>query len=58
MLEHLEPGTQRLAEPVSSTTLKVWGGVPMVISEKYWLLTDGQFYGRWLAWGGVGQLTH
>jgi hypothetical protein len=27
-------GTQRLELPVSNTTLNVWGGVPMVISEK------------------------
>lgn len=27
-------GTQRLELPVSRTTLKVWGGEPMVISEK------------------------
>lgn len=29
-----DPGTHRLELPVSSTTLKVWGGVPMLISEK------------------------
>ena len=27
-------GTHRLELPVSSTTLKLWGGVPMEISEK------------------------
>jgi hypothetical protein len=27
-------GTQRFEEPVSMTTLKVWGGVPISISEK------------------------
>jgi hypothetical protein len=34
MLLHSTEGTQRLELPVSRTTLKVWGGVPMVISEK------------------------
>ena len=34
MLVHSLEGTQRLELPVSSTTLNVWGGVPMVISEK------------------------
>lgn len=31
---HLEDGTHRLELPVSRMTLKVWGGVPMLISEK------------------------
>ena len=30
--EHLEEGTQRLEEPVSKTTRKVWAGVPSPIS--------------------------
>lgn len=34
MEPHWEEGTQRLELPVSRTTLKVWGGVPRVISEK------------------------
>lgn len=34
MLPHSWEGTQRLELPVSSTTLKLWGGLPMVISEK------------------------
>lgn len=34
MLLHSTEGTHRLELPVSRTTLKVWGGVPMVISEK------------------------
>lgn len=34
MLPHSWEGTQRLELPVSRTTLNVWGGVPMVISEK------------------------
>jgi hypothetical protein len=34
MLPHCWEGTQRLELPVSRTTLKLWGGVPMVISEK------------------------
>ena len=29
-------GTQRLLEPVSNTTLKDWGGVPMEMGPKYW----------------------
>lgn len=39
MLPHDWDGTQRLELPVSSTTLKVCGGVPIVISEK------SDFYG-------------
>ena len=31
---HSDDGTQRLELPVSRTTLKDWGGVPRVISEK------------------------
>lgn len=31
---HLDDGTQRLELPVSRITLKVWGGVPTLISEK------------------------
>jgi hypothetical protein len=31
---HCDEGTQRLELPVSRTTLKLWGGVPMEISEK------------------------
>jgi hypothetical protein len=34
MEPHSELGTHRLELPVSRTTLKVCGGVPMVISEK------------------------
>lgn len=34
MEPHLEDGTQRLELPVSRMTLKVWGGVPRLISEK------------------------
>lgn len=34
MLPHCWEGTQRLELPVSRTTLKLWGGVPTVISEK------------------------
>lgn len=38
MEPHSDDGTQRLELPVSRTTLKVWGGVPMVISAKSMLL--------------------
>lgn len=31
---HSDDGTHKLELPVSRTTLKVWGGVPSVISEK------------------------
>lgn len=34
MLPHWDEGTHKLELPVSRTTLKVCGGVPMVISEK------------------------
>lgn len=34
MEPHSELGTHKLELPVSRTTLKVCGGVPMVISEK------------------------
>ena len=29
-------GTHKLLEPVSKTTLKDWGGVPMEMGPKYW----------------------
>lgn len=41
MLPHCWEGTQRLELPVSRTTLKLWGGVPMVISEKSGAVSDG-----------------
>lgn len=31
---HSDDGTQRFELPVSRTTLKVWAGVPILISEK------------------------
>ena len=34
MDEHCDDGTQRLEEPVSSTTLNSCGGVPIAIFEK------------------------
>lgn len=43
MLPHCWEGTQRLELPVSRTTLKLWGGVPIVISEKS---ESGQFWRR------------
>lgn len=33
---HFLLGTHRLLEPVSKTTLKLCGGVPMVMGPKYW----------------------
>lgn len=42
MLPHCWEGTQRLELPVSRTTLKLWGGVPMVISEKSGAISDGR----------------
>lgn len=36
ILVHLTLGTQRLDEPVSRTTLKVWKGVPNSTVAKYW----------------------
>lgn len=35
--EQLCEGTQRLAEPVSNTTLNICAGVPILISPKYWV---------------------
>ena len=32
---HFDDGTHRLEDPVSKITLKVWGGVPIVIGPKY-----------------------
>lgn len=34
--EHLLDGIHKLDEPVSNMTLKFCGGVPTVISPKYW----------------------
>lgn len=34
MEPHSEEGTHKLELPVSRTTLKLWGGVPIVMSEK------------------------
>lgn len=43
MEPHLEDGTQRLELPVSRMTLKVWGGVPTLISEKSVDWLDGVY---------------
>src|SRR5690242_1703006 len=43
---HSDEGTQRLELPVSSTTLKSWGGVPREISEKSDSVSRCSFWGR------------
>lgn len=46
MEPHSCDGTQRLAEPVSRTTLNDWGGVPMEISEKSENLVSDGVHGK------------
>lgn len=51
---HLDEGTQRLELPVSRMTLKSWGGVPTLMSEK----SGGGVRRTSQAEGKVGEYVH